>query len=353
METIISSRNIYVDTNRSPYNNPSRGDNFVINLNSIGLECGQGEQIRLTLQDFCMYKNWTDVNYNNSAFIYSNTGNTNILRLGLQNYSTIYDLATNFANTLGASIVANAGAAANGFEISALVPNSTSTISGTTDNIISFIITTTLSGVPSAHGLVNHKIQFLEGKGDTHALLGGDRISIGNNDLSPSITMTSTATTVSVFCLYPAQRSTSPHIYLRTSLETGALETNSLDNPTDQTFSHDVLGANILARIPVNTEICSYTASTERAFFVTLGQKNVSNIRIYLTDEHNRPIGRYLGDPSPTASGKGFAQSTLGNFTFSAVIRVEIVQVRLPAERFFPAPEIPINPKLSNVKLSP
>jgi hypothetical protein len=65
-----------------------------------------------------------------------------------------------------------------------------------------------------------------------------------------------------------------------------------------------------------------------REFFINIRQKMVSNMRLRLTDRHNRPLGRSFGSPAYTASGSGTNQSTLGNLSFSSVIRVDVIQQR-------------------------
>ena len=67
-----------------------------------------------------------------------------------------------------------------------------------------------------------------------------------------------------------------------------------------------------------------YTAQTGREFFLDIHQKQLSYLRLKLTDSRNRPIGRNA--VSNTATGSGFEQSTLGNLNFSAVIRFDIVK---------------------------
>jgi hypothetical protein len=92
-------------------------------------------------------------------------------------------------------------------------------------------------------------------------------------------------------------------------------------------------------KIPVDVEYCSYEAQTGREYFLNIRQKVLTNLRLRLTDRHNRPIGRAFGSSSKTASGSGDEQSTLGNLSFNAVIRVDIVQQRHP--RHLETPAIP------------
>ena len=75
--------------------------------------------------------------------------------------------------------------------------------------------------------------------------------------------------------------------------------------------------SDILGRVVVDREYVQYTAQTGREFFLDIHQKNMSNLRLKLTDSRNRPLVR---------SGSGTQQATLGNLEFSAVIRIDVIK---------------------------
>ena len=76
-------------------------------------------------------------------------------------------------------------------------------------------------------------------------------------------------------------------------------------------------------------EWVQYTAQTGREFFLDIHQKQLNHIRLKLTDAKNRPIGRSTSSANQnTVTGSGNAQSTLGNLSFSAVIRFDIIKKR-------------------------
>ena len=66
------------------------------------------------------------------------------------------------------------------------------------------------------------------------------------------------------------------------------------------------------------------TAQSERDFFIDIHQKQLNVLRLRLTDSKNRLLGRLGG--TNTAAGTGTEQSTLGNLSFSAVIRFDIIK---------------------------
>lgn len=350
-ERVIDTHNLFIDTSKAAEESSSKGDDFILNLSSLSLNADEGQFLRLTLTEFSMYKNFTDVNENNNKIVFYYTGGSNpaaSIELTKQNYSTVYDLAADFATQFGKAVLTEGGTS---FTITTITPTSATGINGTTDNIISFTLT-----FASNHGLTPTSLMFYEGKGDSYALLGADRQVDGSVSTPSGVNITSTANTMTVNCRYPAQRSTTSHIYLRTSLTTGATETVSLAEEAEVADKSEVLSSNLLGRIPVNTEFCVYVSSTGREYFIDLRQKHINNIRLYLTDQHNRRIGRRPIDTTKqTASGGGVSQSTLGNLDFSCVVRADIIEFRRPQDLGLPSvrQNIPSNHPLTYPNLPP
>ena len=186
-------------------------------------------------------------------------------------------------------------------------------------------------------------IQLFAEESDSYELLGGDRINGASvlNSTQKSITssVNTAAKEITFACLYPAQRSTTPFIYLRapgvlnTNIETKGLKHHSDDHKSDTAHS-DILGRVVVE----SSEWVQYTSQTGREFFLDIHQKSLNFLRLRLTDAHNRPIGR--NTVSNTATGNGTEQSTLGNLNFSAVIRFDIIKRRtvqhLESEHYVP-----------------
>ena len=318
MEQITSSYNLFVDTSTG-HNAQSKGDDYMVNLQDAGVHAGEGEHIRMSLSNFSMAKNFTDVNENNNEFILG-MQNSNpahgidaILKLDNRNYSSVTDLATNFADKIGAQMLA----AGQGFTLNAHTGMETITH----DNIITFTINTS-----AAHGYTSGVILFNSDISDSYALLGGNRTKTGIVTPQGSVTVTiPSISSVKVTCHYPAQRSTMPFVYIRAPgvLNTN-IETQGLRNPSDN-HNSDVAHSNILGRAVVESqEWIQFTAQSERDFFIDIHQKQLNVLRLQLTDSKNRLIGRR--DHSNTATGTGTEQSTLGNLSFSAVLRFDIIK---------------------------
>ena len=328
MEQITSSYNLFVDSSRG-HTTGSKGDDFMVNLQDAGVKAGEGEHIRMNLENFSMAKNFSDVNANNNQFrLLSSDGGGHDYTGYLQtrNNKSVYDLATSFADALRNLLATNINVCTTAAAATGVSPAS-ATVS--TDNIIEFTVNTT-----GSHGLTanNTILQFNADRSDSYELLGGDRVSEGD-DTTPSVKLSvPTATSIKITCKYPAQRSTMPFIYVRAP---GVLNTNietlGLKHHSD-THKSDTANSDILGRVVVeSSEWVQYTAQTGREFFLDIHQKNLNFLRLKLTDSHNRPIGRDENSNLNTATGADTdakEQSTLGNLNFSAVIRFDIVKTK-------------------------
>ena len=116
-----------------------------------------------------------------------------------------------------------------------------------------------------------------------------------------------------------------PFVYVRAPgvLNTN-IETQGLRNPNDN-HNSDVAHSDILGRAVVESnEWVQFTAQSERDFFIDIHQKQLNVLRLRLTDSKNRLIGRRGG--GDTALGIAPNQSTLGNLSFSAVLRFDIIK---------------------------
>ena len=163
------------------------------------------------------------------------------LKLKHQNNKSVFHLAKTFADAVRQGFADNVGG--DVCKITAdhtLVSPSGAGIS--TDNIISFVVNTT-----GAHGMTSGVIQSDSQICDSYALLGGDRQSYDSN--APSVTFERIDdTSVKVTCLYPAQLSTTPFVYLRCpGLNTSNIESQGLRN-TDVAHNSD---KNVVV-LPVN-----------------------------------------------------------------------------------------------------
>ena len=313
MEQILNSYNIFVDSSHAVSSN-SQGDNFHINLQDAGVHAGEGQIIRLTLNNFSMNKTWFDVNATNSSFVVKTNLNPSGVEYNLthQNLTDLTELAENFQGAVLNAI--NDQSAIKGATFGSVNP-----ASGFKPSIISFGITTFPSDITSVEIL-------FPTTSDIYQLLGGDR-----SNTNASVNAVINGAELNVECLYPAQMTTCPYVYIRcpgtsnTNLETrnmgGVHDVENFDNKTEQSY--------ILGRAAVDVFFVQFASLIDRDFTLDLKQQQLNSLKIQLTDSKNRPLGR-LNKNSLTASGIGTKQSTLGNLEFTAVIRVDIIQKRNP-----------------------
>ena len=342
MAHIISSRNLFIDTSADL--NGSQGDNITLQLGADSIHAASGQQIKLTLSYFSMYRNWYSININNSKVRLTTDANATELVIPSLNYRTYGDIVTAFAEQVRAQALADAvaqGSTAGSATVVDLFPAPTILVNTTSDRIMSFTI---LFDQP--HTLTTFRLQSFAAVGESYEVLGGNRILDPASAVSSYTCTISSATELTVTGLYPMQRSTDSHICLRCSLPNTNIETSSFSSATGPYASH-TLTSNILAMIPCDIEYTSFTSSTDGEFFLDLTTQIMSAIRLFLTDHKNRPLGRIAGSGSQTAAGTGTAQSTLGNLSFRAIVRVDVIQVTIPRTLHTKLPPQTVPPRLA------
>ena len=318
--SLINSLNIYVDTSRD-LDGPGDNVNLQLAENSIAIQDGQ--LMKLSLTEFTMYRNFYSVNINNSKFRLTTDAGASELEITNKNYRTIGDVIVNFAEKLRAQLQTDTGVTCTP---GAILPADTELINSESDRMMSITL-----NFASAHNLTVCRVQCFTAVSDSFALLGGDRIDDATSTAdSFDIDFTTSATAVVITGRYPAQRSTESHIFLRTDLRNNNIETASLSSATGPYQCH-TLTSNIIAKIPIDVEFCSMVQSGPHdEFFVTLPQRSLNTLRLFLTDSKGRPLGRIAGSTDRTAAGTGTAQSTTGNLHFSCTLRLDVIQKQMP-----------------------
>ncbi len=365
-QQVTQTYNLFIDSSRNR-SSGSKGDDYSINLQDSGVQAGNGEYIRLSLDNFSMAKTFSNVSLTNNNFIVraqnandSTETGAATANLPAYHYKDTRVLATQFGNTLADFLRVMSPNVANIDSTDVTLVTPVDPAGATSDdNVISFKISFKLRGGADAdHQLQNVRVQFDPELSDSYALLGGDRVkdaySAAANDARTSIDVdTSAANYITVDCRYPAQLQTTRHIYIRApSINNTNIETHGLNGPGDSHLS-DTAHSDILGRaeIPFDKNgFISYTAQTGREYFLNLHQKNLPHLRIRLTDQHNRPLCRRanVSQAAPavafgfasvtstggaeTAAGMGTKQSIDGNLQFSAVLRVDVIKQRQVAE---------------------
>ena len=171
------------------------------------------------------------------------------------------------------------------------------------------------------------------------------------------------------------QLTSEPHVYLRTTLGQNGLESAVLSKDATS-YNTEIIGSDILAKIPRNLESFSYSANGGNDdFFILYQQRKLNQIRLYLTDSKGRPIGRPgIADDTVAALTSGTAaglegtapsipplstdkitfvntdQNTTGNMYFTTTLKVEIIKKSTPQLlETEPPPFPPVPSKASGV----
>jgi hypothetical protein len=401
-ELIANTYNLYVDSERVGSTDRTYGDDFTLPLGNNAITCGQGQYVRVTLNSFNMYKSFLDVNSNNNQLIMRDASGSVPIKMAVGNYPNKYQVALGMARAVlqgfvdiaiatggpPTMTVANANATLDPSNQSITIPAHSASQpyglvpeeGGSASDTIAFrlqfcdptgaVIPNGLHPLNPATATGNGLIQMFQQDaapagllsftgGESYQLLGGNKISDNTNTFTSSVNVDISDTFIDVQCYYPCQTSTCPYVYLRTDMQNTGVESANFNEP-GVISSNSTINSNILARIPIDTDSVTYSATVDRDFFLNVQSKHISAIRFFLTDNHNRPFGRSSGQfMQQTAGGAvdvstnqfyGTKQSTLGNLFFTAVVRVDIIQQRQvkELETKYPMNSIPTR-KVSNV----
>jgi hypothetical protein len=400
-QQIVNSINFFVDSERSAVvgDNQSKGDDLLLGFEGNTIECKDGEVIRLSLVDFHMPNNQYNIDARNSQATIICSVNGTAMSAGLVktlvtrgNYYDTDDIAINFAKNLGDALASLSGVPA-GLEVLAITNNNLSDLNTVTTGFANTLLTpastfpittfaSTLTGKPEKklldvaisfkttasaglvanHTITNLKISCQSVNGELYLVLGGER---GDNitTLENSFKVTITAQSIRVQGYFPMQLVTEPHVYLRCTLGQNGLESSILGSD-ESTYNNDIVGSNILAKIARTSESFSYAGNQSHEFFVTLQQRKLNSIGLFLTDSKSRPIGRAKNSGLGTSAGlettatsdiipfEKETQSTKGNLYFTATIRIDIVKVYNPNKLQSEPPPMPQFPSRSSGVLS-
>ena len=121
--------------------------------------------------------------------------------------------------------------------------------------------------------------------------------------------------------------------------------------------SVNMVQSRILGKIAIDNDLCFYQAQKDYEFFINISAKTLTYLRLFLTDERNRPLPlsgyANTGTTGTTNNGTGSGvnnQNTLGNRSFSCVLKFDIYQNQHSANTLVtpPVPTKGINAKYSS-----
>ncbi len=366
-ETIVKSFNIFCDTDMAHDLVTSKGDDYEIHLNDVHIDATKGQFIRLTLTNFSMFKNFTNINAHNNRFIVrsgTTSTTTSEQELNLTNHEYFNTLGQDFANKVLAGL--NAITSGGGWTVGTITGNAPDGQPGVLDGdslvassagnkVLSFHLTKTNHGL-NANTLP--KIQFYDKYdddviSDIYCIIGGNRIKSKYSSVdttSPSsveLTVVD-ADTIKVQCLYPMQKYSETFVYLRSNLLSTNLQTTSLDERKHQGGSQskvcDAHQSDIFARFPIQNEFIHWDTHGEREYYIDLATNvnHLNFLRFRLTTKNNKSLVYNTYSKN---------QNTLGNLNFTMVIKCEIIQKFDPEKRFTKDPPRNVPPRFSNPQI--
>lgn len=318
MLDIVNSYNIIIDTERN-ISPDGTGDSVNLPLGESPIIAGSNQMIKLNLQEFTIAKTWTDVNSTNNKFVVRDASGATEGTIPANNYLTARQMinqgwAVYMANTL----LPNLGTAPAGVTIT-FVTNNPPVNADIDSNDMVLDVTFTYS-VP--HGYTAGTAPIVQcpiNLGKTYQILGGKRVISPTDTTTQSIEVSVPSTTTLNYKGYwNAQTTSENYCFIRineqnTNTQTSGLSAVSRTSDDKRTAMTD---SNILGIVPINNDYCRYIAQTDNVFFTTILAKQVAQMRVSVTDS--------LGNLFPLLSA---TQNTLGNRFFTAIIRVDIVQL--------------------------
>lgn len=315
-EVIKQVRNIFID---SETNTNIDSTQVSVNLIPNDFNCGPNEAMRMTLTTLEMRNNWYNINqYNNTFYIFtptalgSATGTYYQIQMAASSYLDFVDglYNTNFISTttnvpgLNSALTTalNAGGIGTGhvstFNILTRKFTITLNVSGAGSNAtltnnsypVSFAIPPNLGSSPIG---VSPLYSFV----DTAEIIGGYSTVVVPVAGSPPRSLMSGGTvsgaTLIFVSPFVAQLNSMEAIYLRANLQSLNYSTYGF---AQNVFQNSITGTQIFARIPLPTQhyylTNPFTVLEDKndLFTIEIGNKQLDNITLYMTDDKNRPI---------------------------------------------------------------
>ena len=317
-ELVKQFRNIFIDSETN-----TQQDQIQVSVNLIPNDfyCGPNEEMRITLTSFEMRTNWYNINqYNNVFYIFTPTSlgsaSGTFFQVQIQ-AGSYYDFLDNVYNPLVTSPTTINGlstAIQNALNLAGIGTGNTCTyspisrkfsiglnIAGSGSNatmnantyIVCFCIPFGLqSYVPTG---VSPLYLFM----DTNEILGGNCMRTYTDATVVPIgamgtgVLDASSNTLTFTSPYVAQLNSQEALYLRTNLQSLNYSTYGF---AQSIFQNTVTNSGIFARIPLANQLYSVPdpfvtyEDTNSNFEIAIGNKQLDNITLFITDDKNRPI---------------------------------------------------------------
>ena len=367
-------------------------DSFKLNFNQQPFESGDDTQLKVSLSQFHMTKNFYDVNATNNTIRMTVAGSTEmtnadaLIKLDEADYTNSNMLADELAVQIGAQLTTLFGANVIGNSVlskTAWVPDLAETPVGGDNHIgviksmksldknkglfkltftaptgKSFDVTPVFQclQVPpettcalTGGGLLTAEEQF----NDSYVLLGGKRIETfeavaATQSFTVEITSQAVANdTLTITGTYPMnqEQNTLPYLYLQLSSARNQGTSNLIASAEEH--NHEITYSTILAKIPrvMNyvQQVSYVLGKSDTEYFAMLNTRYMNSLLFSITDHRGRPIAGATGN-----------QKSDGNIICDFSVKVEKVRTPFEPNRLVgapPPPPIPIRGRIPTLPM--
>ena len=325
MTEIVKSRLVFVDSDSVV--NDGVGTDFNISFPSGQISAGDGQFLRISLQNFSMLRNFYSINENNNtcAVRTDTTPTFGSVSITPGEYETYYDIVENFATNLATYFQTNQPAGGSySVDTASIRPLQNKTSQSTTNRIMQFTINSS-----NAHSMTTSTVIQCRDYdtrdadptarqrdfNDSYEILGGRRITDAADLTTQSFTIdvTTDPQKITVTGFYPMQRFTQEALYLHSDLASTNFASHHFSRDTTSNTLR-LTSTTMFAKMPVYAETVNYDSSQHQDYYFDYFGDNLTNMRLFIRDCNGRPI--------PEA---GVTQSTVGNLNFTLVLRIDTI----------------------------
>ena len=326
MTAVLKTKLIFLDSDSVVTDGV--GTDFRVNFPSGQITAGDGQFLRISLQNFSMLRNFYSINPNNNTVaVRTDTAATyGSVSIDPGEYDTYYDIVLNFATNLASYFQTNQVAGGTyTVDTGSILPVQNKNSTSTTNRIMKFTIDSSAAHGMTAAGTILQCRDYDTASADpaererdfndSYQILGGRRVSDAGDLTTPSFILdfTTDASKITVTGYYPMQRFTEEDLYLHSDLAASNFASHHF-NRNNSSNTLRLSSSTVFAKIPVYAETARYDASNYNEYFFDYYSDNLTDMRLFIRDCNGRPI--------PEA---GVTQSTFGNLNFTLVLRIDTV----------------------------
>ena len=322
MTAVVKSRLVFLDSDSVVTDGV--GTDFRVAFPSGQISAGDGQFLRMSLQNFSMLKNFYNINKNNNgvAVRTQSTPAFALVQIPSKDYATYYEIVEELGKALVTYFTTNQTAGGTyTLDTATIRPETNLNSTSTTDRKLYLRITSSAPhGMSSADSTIQCRdIDLPPGDpnqqrdfSDSYEIFGAQRITdILSTDQSFNITFN--ASEIIIEGHYPMQRFTQEHLYLHCDLAA----TNYASHHFNKVSSANTLrlgSSTLFGKMPIYNETVTYDSSSQQDYFFDWYGDNLTDMRLFIRDCNGRPI--------PDAAE---TQSTVGNLNFTLVLRIDTV----------------------------